>query len=248
MQRSKVNMGGWLITFFILQVLYAIGMLMNFPDSLRNLIEGQGAVVVACVISLITLIAYSAVIILSMLQIILRFTSFLRLFQLAGLIALFGNLIVYVIREVLYYQSNSSFSPGFIGQEANYYWALFVLALFWTLLWSVYFVKSSRVLSYIESREYIDKAIFFSKSVTPDWFIEGGSAHLGAHPYYQGAGFQPQVDYAAQNQADPTLQAQPAAVAQYQADPTFQAQPAAAVQYQQAPPPVGEPIQRQPDQ
>ena len=175
MEQSKVRFGGWLLVFFIIQILYAISMLFNFPDSLRNLVQSQGVVTAACILSLITLIAYCAICIVSLINLVLKNSSFLRNFQIAGIIAVFGNFIVYVIREVVYYQNAGSyyeFRFSITGPDANYYWALFVLALFWTLFWSVYFVKSGRTLSYLGGREYIDKAVFLSKTQSPEEYVE----------------------------------------------------------------------------
>ena len=186
MQQQKMKIGGWLLAFFIMQICFAVWMLFGFPDSLRTLIESRGLEMVSGATSMLTMVCYSIFIIISMLHVILKNNKFLKLFQLAGAVALIGNLTTFILKVVIYYQDYNTFTLASINFNSNYYWILFVMALFWTLFWSVYFVKSSRVITYMEGREYIDKALFFQKSESPDWFVpQQKPVNQAPEAYYQ---------------------------------------------------------------
>jgi len=254
--RTKVKFGGWLLAFFIMQILFSLWMLSGFPDSLKTLMESDGIIVIAAAISLLTLIVYSVLIITSMMQLIMNSSAFFRMFQLAGIVGFFGNLVVYVLREVLYYSQYNVFLSTSIlpwNNNANYYWILVLLALFWTLMWSVFFVKSSRTISYMNGREYIDKAIFFKKSESPEWLVvrmpvqqvvaPGPQPYNPQGPYPPSQPINPQVQFPPPqpiSPQEPFLQEEPSSL-QEPAPPTELSSPQELNQYP-PPPPQGAPF------
>ena len=162
-QRGYEKLGGSLITFIVLQSIYIFGMLMQLPDSIAKLasyaLEGNIIYVVTSVVSALTLIIYSLLGVMFVINLALGNSKFFRRFQLAGIIAFSGNLVVFIIKQFV--ETYNSYGYGLFYATERYYWALSLLALFWTVFWSIFFIKSNRTYVYMgKSREYIDSAIF----------------------------------------------------------------------------------------
>ena len=126
-------------------------------------------------VTLVTLVAYAAVIIVALVQLIQRHPAFLRNFQIAGVIAIAGNLVVFLLMEAVhvYYTTN----PGALGDgtaygyswQAGTHWTFVVLALMWTIFWTLYFARSVRMRHYMSPDNpyttanglpYMERALF----------------------------------------------------------------------------------------
>lgn len=179
---SKI--GGALLAFIIMQAIYVFFMLAGFPDALENFlysianlssgITGYSVSYIleasANFIAIATLIAYSIIIITSLVQLITRNVSFLRFFQIAGIIAAVGNFVVFVLKEIIninymYSISETLYSSPAVGDH----WALVMLALLWTIFWTLYFVRAVRIRTFMSPQNpysleqgvpYIDRALF----------------------------------------------------------------------------------------
>lgn len=179
------RIGGGLLAFIVLQAIQTFMLLSDFPSSLEGALEslmtmGRSALgapvvlVVADWVLLATLVAYAVVIIVAMVQVVQRHPSFLRNFQIAGIIAIVGNLAVFVMMEVahIYYTTN----PALTGLDLDSYswqagshWTLVVLALMWTIFWTLYFARSVRMRHYMSPENpyttanglpYMEQALF----------------------------------------------------------------------------------------
>jgi len=171
---KSLKLGGVLLTFAILQIVYTFTMLCNFPGSLTQLIDtikaNGGILIISSIVSFVTLIAYCVLSTCSMVHVFIKKHKFLRLFQLSGITAIVGNLFVYVIRQIEDLQFNDML--WFQVRSSYYYWSLFLLALVWTLFWSIYIIKSSRVYSYMdEDVEYMKTALFFKGAKAPEPWV-----------------------------------------------------------------------------
>ena len=179
---SKI--GGALLAFIIMQAIYVFFMLAGFPDALENFLysianlsSGIAGYSVSYIleasanfIAIATLIAYSIIIITSLVQLITRNVSFLRFFQIAGIIAAVGNFVVFVLKEIIninymYSISETLYSSSAVGDH----WALVMLALLWTIFWTLYFVRAVRIRTFMSPQNpysleqgvpYIDRALF----------------------------------------------------------------------------------------
>ena len=179
---SKI--GGALLAFIIMQAIYVFFMLAGFPDALENFLysitnlsSGIAGYSVSYIleatanfVAIATLIAYSIIIIASLIQLITRNVSFLRFFQIAGLIAAIGNFVVFVLKEIIninymYSISETLYSSSAVGDH----WALVMLALLWTIFWTLYFVRAVRIRTFMSPQNpysleqgvpYIDRALF----------------------------------------------------------------------------------------
>lgn len=179
---SKI--GGALLAFIIMQAIYVFFMLAGFPDALENFLysianlsSGIAGYSVSYIleasanfIAIATLIAYSIIIIASLVQLITRNVSFLRFFQIAGIIAAVGNFVVFVLKEIIninymYNISETLYSSSTVGDH----WALVMLALLWTIFWTLYFVRAVRIRTFMSPQNpysleqgvpYIDRALF----------------------------------------------------------------------------------------
>lgn len=179
---SKI--GGALLAFIIMQAIYVFFMLAGFPDALENFLysianlsSGIAGYSVSYIleasanfIAIATLIAYSIIIITSLVQLITRNVSFLRFFQIAGIIAAIGNFVVFVLKEIIninymYSISETLYSSSAVGDH----WALVMLALLWTIFWTLYFVRAVRIRTFMSPQNpysleqgvpYIDRALF----------------------------------------------------------------------------------------
>ena len=179
---SKI--GGALLAFIIMQAIYVFFMLAGFPDALENFLysitnlsSGIAGYSVSYIleasanfVAIATLIAYSIIIIASLVQLITRNVSFLRFFQIAGIIAAVGNFVVFVLKEIIninymYNISETLYSSSAVGDH----WALVMLALLWTIFWTLYFVRAVRIRTFMSPQNpysleqgvpYIDRALF----------------------------------------------------------------------------------------
>lgn len=179
---SKI--GGALLAFIIMQAIYVFFMLAGFPDALENFLysianlsSGIAGYSVSYIleasanfIAIATLIAYSIIIITSLVQLITRNVSFLRFFQIAGIIAAVGNFVVFVLKEIIninymYSISETLYSSSAVGDH----WALVMFALLWTIFWTLYFVRAVRIRTFMSPQNpysleqgvpYIDRALF----------------------------------------------------------------------------------------
>lgn len=173
-----------MLAFIIMQAIYVFFMLAGFPDALENFLysianlsSGIAGYSVSYIleasanfIAIATLIAYSIIIITSLVQLITRNVSFLRFFQIAGIIAAVGNFVVFVLKEIIninymYSISETLYSSSAVGDH----WALVMLALLWTIFWTLYFVRAVRIRTFMSPQNpysleqgvpYIDRALF----------------------------------------------------------------------------------------
>ncbi len=174
------KIGGALLAFIILQAVHSFFMISGFPDALENflgsmvarpLMMGSAASILlgsaASFVALVTLVAYAVFIIMALVQLISRSSSFLRSFQLAGIVAVAGNLVVFVLKETL----NIAFMHEGYVSGVEYHWMLAMLALLWTIFWTLYFVRSVRMRCFMSPANpytleqgipYIEKALFGS--------------------------------------------------------------------------------------
>lgn len=171
------RIGGALLAFIILQAVHSFFMLSGFPNVLEDAFTGilqppygvtrAGSAVytAATVVSLVTLVGYAVFIIMALVQLITRNSAFLRSFQVAGIVAVAGNLAAFVLKEFL---KISGLYEGYLW-GVDYYWMLVVLALLWTIFWTLYFVRSVRMRAFMSPSNpytleqgvpYIEKALF----------------------------------------------------------------------------------------
>ena len=178
------RIGGGLLAFIILQAIQAFALLSDFPSALEDALEsvmarGLGVFGLAQAasewIALATLVAYAVVIIVAMVQLVQRHPFFLRNFQIAGVVAIAGNLVVFLLMEAVhvYYTTN----PGALGDgtaygyswQAGTHWTFVVLALMWTIFWTLYFARSVRMRHYMSPDNpyttanglpYMERALF----------------------------------------------------------------------------------------
>lgn len=156
--KATPKLQGALLTFIVLQLIYLFFFLTSFPDSLRNSLGVHYSTgdAVASWLSTFTMVAYSAMCLVSVVQLAMRKHKFLLWFQIAGIAALVGNFLVYIIRQV-----SDSMYTTYSYRSGGYYWTLFVMVLFWTVIWCMYFARSSRVFSYMgEDPTYLKEALF----------------------------------------------------------------------------------------
>ncbi len=186
------KIGGAILAFIILQAIYAFTMIAGFPGAIEDLFRGMLQMggqfssdtsiyssrytsasennIFTSIIAVATLILYSIIIIMTLIQLITRNSGFLRNFQLAGIVAIVGNLIVFVIKEYFHItdllNGNTSYS---IFSNMDYHWSLVMLALLWTIFWTLYFVRSSRMMYFMSPSNpyspergipYVEKALF----------------------------------------------------------------------------------------
>ena len=180
------RIGGGLLAFIVLQAIQTFALLSDFPSALEDALEsvmtsGLGVFGLAQAasewIALATLVAYAVVIIVAMVQLVQRHPSFLRNFQIAGIIAIVGNLVVFLIMEGVhvYYSthvgmfgSDSSYGYSYSWQAGSH-WTLVILALMWTIFWTLYFARSVRMRHYMSPDNpyttanglpYVERALF----------------------------------------------------------------------------------------
>ncbi len=179
---SKI--GGALLAFIIMQAIYAFIMLAGFPDALESFLYSIAAfnnglapysassILEACAnfIAIATLIAYSITIIASLIQLITRNVSFLRFFQIAGILAAAGNFVVFVLKEIINVNYLYNISETlYYGSTVGEHWALVMLALLWTIFWTLYFARSVRIRTFMSPQNpysleqgvpYMERALF----------------------------------------------------------------------------------------
>lgn len=178
------RIGGGLLAFIILQAVQTFALLSDFPSTLEDALESVvsrslgffGLARAASEwIALATLVIYAAVIIVTMVQLVQRHPAFLRNFQIAGIIAIVGNLAVFLVMEAVHvYYSTSldvvGYEPSYgYSWEAGSHWTLVVLALMWTIFWTLYFARSVRMRHYMSPDNpyttanglpYVEQALF----------------------------------------------------------------------------------------
>lgn len=251
---EKGKMGAGALTFVILQVVYLFFFLFVFPASFENALGLHLGVMdaVASWLSTSTLVVYAALTLMSVIGVILRRAYFLRLFQIAGLVALIGNLAVFILRQFVDNRYASVGQYGLWG--GNYYWVLFIFALFWVLAWNLFFMRSSQVYSYMgEDDTYLRKA-FFTKNVKtpapyvapPPYYSNYPAQRAAQYPYQYPAGYAYTGQQApAQYPAQQPYAQQPGYYAQQPAQPGYAAQQPVP---QAAPVPTAAPVQQAPPQ
>ena len=163
MDRQNQKLKGALLTFVVLQLCYLFCFFLTFPDSFRNALEPHthGLVTAASWLSMITMLGYCIMSLASVAQLVLRKHNFLRWFQISGAIALIGNFAVFVLRQVA---DSIVVDYGFFN-SGDYYWTLFIMALFWTVIWCMYFARSSRLYSFMGEDSTYLRIAFFTKRV-----------------------------------------------------------------------------------
>lgn len=179
---SKI--GGALLAFIIMQAIYAFIILAGFPDALESFLYSIAAfnnglapysassILEACAnfIAIATLIAYSITTIASLIQLITRNVSFLRFFQIAGILAAAGNFVVFVLKEIINVNYLYNISETlYYGSTVGEHWALVMLALLWTIFWTLYFARSVRIRTFMSPQNpysleqgvpYMERALF----------------------------------------------------------------------------------------
>lgn len=163
MDRQNQKLKGALLTFVVLQLCYLFCFFLSFPDSFRNALEPHthGLVTAASWLSMVTMLGYCIMSLASVAQLVMRKHSFLRWFQISGAIALAGNFIVFVLRQVA---GSIVVDYGFFN-SGDYYWTLFIMALFWTVIWCMYFARSSRLYSFMGEDSTYLRVAFFTRRV-----------------------------------------------------------------------------------
>lgn len=163
MDRQNQKLKGALLTFVVLQLCYLFSFFLTFPDSFRNALEphAHGLVTAARWLSMITMLGYCIMSLASVVQLVLRKHNFLRWFQISGAIALIGNFIVFVLRQI----ADSIVVDYGLFNSSDYYWTLFIMALFWTVIWCMYFARSSRLYSFMGEDSTYLRIAFFTKRV-----------------------------------------------------------------------------------
>lgn len=166
---SNSKMKGALLAFVILQLCYLFFFFISFPDSFRNAVETHyGALdTIASWLSSLTMLGYCITCLASVAQLAMRKPGFLLWFQISGAIALGGNFIVYILRQI---SGDWYYSYSFDG--GDFYWILFIMALFWTVIWCIYFARSSRVFSYMGDATYLKMALFTKNVREPAPWVE----------------------------------------------------------------------------
>lgn len=170
------RIGGWLLAFIVMQAIQIFAMLSDFPSLLEDALEGvmaggpatamSMAIAVCDWLALGTLVAYAVAVIVALVQLVQRHPLFLRNFQLAGIVAVAGNFVVFLVMEAIHVYYSTS--PGVVGYEPSYgysweagsHWTLVVLALMWTIFWTLYFARSVRVRHYLGSDSHLDHVLF----------------------------------------------------------------------------------------
>lgn len=170
------RIGGWLLAFIVMQAIQIFAMLSDFPSLLEDALEGvmasgpatamSMAIAVCDWLALGTLVAYAVAVIVALVQLVQRHPLFLRNFQLAGIVAVAGNFVVFLVMEAIHVYYSTS--PGVVGYEPSYgysweagsHWTLVVLALMWTIFWTLYFARSVRVRHYLGSDSHLDHILF----------------------------------------------------------------------------------------
>lgn len=163
MDKQPPKLKGSLLTFIVLQLCYLFFFFSSFPESFRNAIgdHNNGFELTASWLSMITMLSYCLISLAAVTQLVLRKHSFLRLFQISGAIALIGNFTVFVLRQI----SDIRYSEYKYSFSSDYYWVLFIMALFWTVIWCMYFARSSRIYSYMGDDSTYLRTAFFTKRV-----------------------------------------------------------------------------------
>lgn len=161
--QENQKMKGAVLVFTILQLVYLFFFMIEFPNSFRNAVGSHYNALdgIASWISSITMLGYCISCLVSVAQLVMRRHNFLMWFQLSGGIAIVGNFIVYIMRQIA---SGMDYGYYYYGDD-TYYWVLFVLALFWTVSWCMYFARSSRLYSYMGNDATYLRTAFFTKNV-----------------------------------------------------------------------------------
>lgn len=228
---------GALISFIVLQTLLVFIFLSTFPSQVSSAVQETGSLAVASWLVCSSLLLYSILGLISVVQLVLRRPGFIGFFHMGALLGMLGTLAAFLIRQIAYsdryYYSNDGA------------WMLFLLILFWVTGWTLYFARSSRVFSYMGSDEYLRRNPLLKNVQTPDpW--QDPLAPLASFGSFVPA--QPPVTHPAPSmQNHPPHNAQPA-------PPVPPARPgfAGAPMQQQAPPqpapfvPVVQPVAPQP--
>lgn len=171
---SKI--GGVVLTFIILQAIYTFFMIAGFPEALDDFLRGlmpdsrmHPMNMVASIVAILTLLSYSAITVVTLIQMITRNSSFLRNFQIAGIVACAGNLIVFIFAEYVHVSNMwGSGSYYFAGLNVDYHWMLVMLAVLWTVFWTLYFIRSIRMRTFMSpdnpyteaNAPYVSRALF----------------------------------------------------------------------------------------
>ncbi len=226
---EKTRLKGAMLTFIVLQMCYLFFFFIEFPDSFRNALSHHydAAAAVGSWLSTVTMLGYCVICLASVAMLVMRKSGFLLWFQVSAAIALIGNFAVYILRQV----SGDDFYGYYTYRSTDYYWVLFILALFWAVIWCLYFVRSSRVFSYMgEDDTYLRKGLFTKNVPTPAPWVDPAQQYPMYPPNTQRP---PQPPYAPQA-AQPQPQYQPPRQPQQQAQPWQQA-PVQQQAYQPAP-------------
>lgn len=166
MDRQNQKLKGALLTFVVLQLCYLFCFFLTFPDSFRNALDSHSHALVTAAswLSMITMLGYCITSLMSVAQLVMRRHNFLLWFQISGAIALVGNFLVFVLRQV----ADSIVTDYRFFSSGDYYWSLFIMALFWTVIWCMYFARSSRLYSYMgEDSTYLRTALFTKRVREP---------------------------------------------------------------------------------
>ena len=157
---KKTKLQGAILTFVILELIHLFFFFGDFPNSVRGAFSGgyNTMLTVAGWLSMLTMFTYCIICLVSVFQLVMRSHRFLFTFQVSGIVATAGNLVVFILRQA-----------GSVSSAADYYWVLFIAALFWTVIWCMFFARSSRVFSYMgEDDSYLRNSLFTRSVKSPE--------------------------------------------------------------------------------
>ncbi len=158
---EKTKLKGAVLTFLILELVQLFGFLCRVPFSMRRAFEFDFVLYplssVTNFLAVVVLFCYCIVCLVTVFQLVVHNPKFLRSFQISGFIACFGNLVIYILRQM-------ERSSAFFAFLDDYYWVLFLAALFWLSIWSMFFIRSSNVFSYMGENDLYLQMAFFTKN------------------------------------------------------------------------------------
>ncbi len=158
---EKAKLRGALLTFLILELIQLFGFLCRVPFSMRRAFNFDFAnyplASTTNFLAVLVLFCYCIVCLVTAFQLVVHNPKFLRTFQISGLVACFGNLVIYILRQM----DRSSAHSAILD---DYYWVLFLAALFWLSIWSMFFIRSSNVYSYMGEEDLYLQMAFFTKN------------------------------------------------------------------------------------
>ena len=137
--------------------------LFGFPSSLRNALLRSSYPLegLASWLYIVISIGYCVLSTFAVIQLITRKYTFLFWFQISGIVAIAGNFMIFIIRQIAAVSHPDSYYT-FSG-DGN--WVLFLFALFWTAGWTMYFARSSRIYSFMMEDSYYLRVALFTRNL-----------------------------------------------------------------------------------